>query len=101
DWQLDLPDHERLQSYAHHPGTRLYERRRDRQPLPEEPRIAALTSSNGGCCEPCGPPVRSVWSGPRSVMGAPGGGHLNRVNSDVTGVDQTAHGRSRAGSAVI
>ena len=43
-WQLDLPQHERLQSDAHDPGARLYERRRDRQSLQEEPGIAAVAT---------------------------------------------------------
>ena len=40
--QLDLPEHERIQSNAHDPGARLHERRRDRQSLQEEPGIAAV-----------------------------------------------------------
>src|SRR5262249_16767767 len=45
DRQLDLPVAERLQSDAHHPGAGLYERRRDREPLPEEPGAAALAGA--------------------------------------------------------
>jgi hypothetical protein len=40
--QLDLPLAKQLQSNAHDPGARLYERRCDRQSLPEEPGIAAV-----------------------------------------------------------
>ena len=46
--QLDVPQHERLQSDAHDPGPRLYERRRDRQSLQKEPGVAAVaTCANG------------------------------------------------------
>jgi hypothetical protein len=34
--ELHIPNHERVQSDAHHPGARLYERRRDREPLQQE-----------------------------------------------------------------
>jgi hypothetical protein len=40
--QLDLPLAKQLQSNAHDPGARLYERRCDCQSLPEEPGIAAI-----------------------------------------------------------
>src|SRR6516165_11600954 len=34
--ELHIPNHERVQSDPHDPGARLYERRRDREPLQEE-----------------------------------------------------------------
>jgi len=43
--QLHVPDHERVQSDAHHPGARLYERRCDREPLQEGAGIAAVASA--------------------------------------------------------
>src|ERR671934_3161022 len=40
--QLYIPDHERVQSNAHDPGARLYERRCDREPLQEESGITPV-----------------------------------------------------------
>src|SRR6516165_3887256 len=45
--ELHIPEHERVQPDAHHPGARLYERRRDREPLQEEPGIAAVAPAIG------------------------------------------------------
>jgi gluconate 2-dehydrogenase alpha chain len=43
--QLHLPEHERVQPDAHHRGARLHDRRRDRQPLPEESGAADLSGA--------------------------------------------------------
>src|SRR6516225_8638634 len=45
--ELHIPEHERVQSDAHHPGACLYERRRDREPLQEGAGIAAVAPAGG------------------------------------------------------